>query len=393
MRRMVSRLSFPLALAALSLFACRPLADEAADPIDECATCDGGKADGLTGACEGSIIVRVANESTFDELDLDAGLNARAAEAIVAARASAPFATIEDVDAVPFVGVSSLEALLAYGTAEGLTCDEVCELDVVVVVANQASLEELDDQMRLDSRAANGIILGRPFETIAEVDAVSFVGDAALVSMREFGETRGLGCDGLGIISDLDKTVIPPSPVDLEAAPYPGVVTLYSILLRGSARLTYVTARSPDRVVGVPSYLAAHGLPTGPIETGISGIPSIARREKVADITRAFEAHPSRQHVLFGDTSHVDPEVSRDILATFPTQVRVGLIHLVTETVSEDRLDGLRLHHNYAEAAAILAGLGVISEAEAREVFAAATSEGLELTEAAFEDLLAANEI
>ena len=79
---------------------------------------------------------------------------------------------------------------------------------------------------------------------------------------------------------------------------------------------------------------------------------------------------------------------SKEILARFPDQFRVGLIHMVNMTVSEHRLEGLYLHHNYAEAAAILVGEGVISEQDARRVYEDAVEEGLELSEEEFETLL-----
>lgn len=390
---------------ALSLVGCSANIDEAADPANECATCAGGKTDGLTapdeGSCEAGIIVRFANEASFEELDIDARLNARAAQNIVDARDIAAFQTLADVDSVSYVGAASLQSILEFGMESGASCDDAigCDVDVVVTVANEATFEQLDDDMGLDRRAAQGIVDGRPFGSVNEVDAVSYVGPSALEDMRAFGETAGFACttpqtdDALGIISDLDKTVIPPSSNDLSVAPYPGVVTLYDILRDGSDRLAYVTARSPDRVVDIPDYLERYGLPSGPIETGVMGQFWRAQEEKVMDISRHFDANPARPYVLFGDTSHRDPEVYREILATYPDRVQAGLIHMVNRNITMSRVDGLHLFHNHAEAAAILAGLEIITESEAREVFQAARDEGLDLDQADFEDLLDANGI
>ncbi len=383
--------SHPSLLALLlPLLACTSLPDEAADPIDECATCDG-KADGLDGPCDADIVVTVANSASFDELDIAARLNARAAENIVDGR---PFAALAEVDAISFVGSSSLTKMLEYGLSEGLTCQGgPCDTDVVVTVANTASFEELDDDVGLNARAARGLVDGRPFSSVEEVDAVSFVGASALERIREFGIANGQDCNAfeLALISDLDKTVIPPQADDLPLPPYPGVSTLYNILLGDTGEITYVTARNAERVVLVPNWLERHDVPVGTIETGISGIPSVARREKVSDITRTFEASPNRVHVLFGDTSHVDPEVSQDVLGLFPNQVRAALMHKVTDTVSPDRLLGLHLFHNHVEAAVILARLRVIGVDEAIRVFEAATNEGLDLSLDEFHDLLIDN--
>lgn len=161
-----------LCLATISGCAADP--EPALDARDECATCDG-KADGwgapAEGSCPAIAIVRVANEASFVELDDDAALNRRAVEHLVEAREVAPFETLADVDAVPWVGVSTLGALRDYAEARGF---------------------------------------------VAECEGAA-------------GEPE------LGIVSDLDKTVIPPqSDLALPEAPYPGVATLYTLLERGA---------------------------------------------------------------------------------------------------------------------------------------------------------------
>lgn len=329
-----------LVLIALLGFGCTSQVEDAPlDPELGCETC-GGKADehGLPdeGTCEASALVRVANEASFEELDIDASLNRRAAENIVEARAESPFELVEDVDQVSWVGAYTLGQIFDYATLTGVV-DEECTVD--------------------------------PIDPIDEPE--------------------------LGVVSDLDKTVIPPEgDLELPEAPYPGVTTLYAILEHGSdgtgeaGDFTYVTARTPERVVDVPAWLEEKGLPAATIETGVSGIPWIAQEEKVNDISRVFEASPQQSFVLLGDTSHRDPEAYKEILARFPDQFRVGLIHMVNMTVSEHRLEGLYLHHNYAEAAAILVGEGVITEQDARRVYEDAVAEGLELSEDEFQALL-----
>jgi hypothetical protein len=338
MKPSLRRLSV-LALAAGLAGCALEATDAPLDAVDECATCSD-KADDWSapaeGSCDARALVEIANQASFEELDGDAGLNRRAAEKIVAAREEAPFDTVADVDAVPYVGVSTLELLLDYARGSGAV--ERCE-----------------------------------------------------------GETPALE---LGIISDLDKTVIPPAgDLALPDAPYPGVATLYQLLERGSdgggaeGDTTYVTARNPERLEGVPEWLAAHGLPAGGIETGgDSSAPWVAQAEKVRDITGVLEAHPDQSYVLFGDTSHRDPEVYREILAAFPDRITAGIIHKVNTTVSESRLEGLHLVTSYPHAAAVLVHLGVLTEDDARAVYAAAVDEGLELSESDFEAMLAANE-
>lgn len=196
--------------------------------------------------------------------------------------------------------------------------------------------------------------------------------------------------EGIKIISDLDKTIIPPHDDVLPDAPYPGIVQLLHELEAPDgdrADTAYVTARSADRIDEVPAWLDAHDLPDGPIETGISGVPWIAEREKVADISRILEANPGRRFVLFGDSSHRDPEVYRTIQERFPDQITAAFIHRVNN-VSEERVAGLHAIDNYAEAAAVLLELNVLDQAAARRVMVAAQLQGLDITDAEIQGLL-----
>jgi phosphatidate phosphatase APP1 len=139
------------------------------------------------------------------------------------------------------------------------------------------------------------------------------------------------GGDDLGIISDIDDTIIPKHDLELEPPPpFAGVVELYNALEAVDGDLGdtyYVTARSPERVKDLPEYFAEHGLPEGSIDTGTSQLPWLAQPEKVRDITRIFEANPGKRFVLIGDSSHRDPEVYREIMDAFPDQVAAVIIH------------------------------------------------------------------
>lgn len=195
-----------------------------------------------------------------------------------------------------------------------------------------------------------------------------------------------------GIVSDLDKTIIPDHQEGLPPDAYPGVAALMRELELGNngaaGDMYYVTARTPARVEGVPAWLDDNGLPGGPIATGTSTVPWVAQREKVKDITEILRANPGQRFVFFGDTSHRDPEVYRQIQRDFPEQVHAVFIHRVNEQVAPARVEGQRLIANYAEAAAQLYGLGLFTEAQARRVMEAARREGLELSPAAEAELL-----
>ena len=275
-----------------------------------------------------------------------------------------------------------------------------CTANGMLKVANEATAEELDVDAELDRRAADNIVAARPFETIAALDDVPYVGGAALYAILAYAEKEGhlAACDGapeLGIVSDLDKTVIPDADPDLSKAPYPGVKALYRILeLRNGGAagdVYYVTARTPEKVTEVPAYLAQHGVPDGRIETGVSGVPWLAQAEKVRDVSAILASTGEQRFVLFGDSSHRDPEVYKEIVAAHPERIVAGFIHKVNATVSADRVEGLYLHESYAEVAAVLYELGSLTEAEALEVMRAAKGEGLAITDAEMQALLDAH--
>jgi hypothetical protein len=273
-----------------------------------------------------------------------------------------------------------------------------CDASAMVSVANRASFQELDVDARLERRAAENIVANRPYQTLGELDAVPRVGPATMAALFRYAKTLGqlAGCGlELGLVSDLDKTVIPASTPDLAKAPYPGVRSLYRALehRNGGAAgdVYYVTARTPEKVTDVPAYLASHDVPGGPIETGISGVPWIAEPEKVRDISAILEGTGSQRFVLFGDTDHRDPEAYKKVVDTYPDRIVAGIIHKVNRTVAPERVEGLYLVESYAEAAAVLHGLAALSRDEALAIMHDAREEGLAITDDEMQALLDAH--
>lgn len=99
-----------LAYAFILLAACATGDDEIGDGIDDQDVTI------LPNTPEARGVLRVANELTFHELDVDVALPANTARSIVAKR---PFATIAALDAAPYVGSSAFTKLLAYARAHG----------------------------------------------------------------------------------------------------------------------------------------------------------------------------------------------------------------------------------------------------------------------------------
>ena len=78
-------------------------------------------------------------------------------------------------------------------------------------------------------------------------------------------------------------------------------------------------------------------------------------------------------------------------MAKYGDRVRAVVIHEVRAVTDPGRVDGMLLVSNYAEAAARLFNAGVIDEASARRTMIAAQSEGLNLTDAGIDALIAAH--
>ncbi|MEW5851707.1 MAG: phosphatase domain-containing protein [Myxococcota bacterium] len=199
------------------------------------------------------------------------------------------------------------------------------------------------------------------------------------------------GGNDVGIVSDIDKTILPPEVNGTMLPPYPGVAALFREIeaLDGApGDTTYVTARNPERARPVVAWLDTHGMPAGTIETGTSAVPWVAEPEKIRDITATLNASPGKKFVLVGDTSHRDPEVYRQIKDAFPDRILAVVIHKQRGSLQPARFEGQHLVENYADAAARLFKSGVISEDAARRVIASARAEGLSLTDADVERML-----
>lgn len=366
----------------LGTFACGTSPDEAPSS---------GKADGFsasdlvdgTPAAVGILALVNDEDTTLETLDDNAGLDKRAAKNIIAER---PFDSIVQLDDVSRVGPTAFEKLFFFASQSGMVPvgnDVLGTFDGVTLTVNQAErvldvvnfspISVLDVPVGLDSRSVDDIEDFRPFASCLQLADVSFVGPSAFEKLVEYGGEE------LGIVSDLDKTIIPPHGDELPDDPYAGIARLLDVLENRRAGrpgdMAYVTARSPDRITEIPGWLAARGFPDGPIETGTSPIPHIAQAEKVKDLTKVLEGNPHRRFVLFGDTNHRDPDAYRDIIEAFEGRIALAFIHDV-KTIDESRLEGLIVFEHYGQVAGRLFEAGFIDEEEARAVMGDVVASG-----------------
>ncbi len=166
---------------------------------------------------EADAVLVVVNTVSFETLDIDVALDRRAAENIVAHRDGPDavlgtgddnlFDTLAELDAIPYVGESALQKLLAYAASQGLIVEDdgpfsAADVAKILAVANTASFEALDVDAALDRRAAENIVAHRvgpdatpgtsddnPFDTLAELDDVPYVGDSALAKLLSYANT------------------------------------------------------------------------------------------------------------------------------------------------------------------------------------------------------------
>jgi len=146
-------------------------------------------------------------DATLQVLDIDAALDVRAARNIVAhvRGADGELGTADDdllddlaeLDAISYVGPSAMDKLVAYvesiGGIPNIEVEGVAltaaEVDLIVMVANEASQSQLDDDAALDARAARNLVAARPLADIDTVAAVPWVGPSAIEKLREYAPT------------------------------------------------------------------------------------------------------------------------------------------------------------------------------------------------------------
>jgi len=149
----------------------------------------------LDGSEEAALAIHAANQLSLEALD--AVLDVRAAEGIVAGR---PFLDLDSLDAVPYVGDAALDDLVllardAFG-AVPYGRRSIPPETLILWAANEVSHGTLDGAVGLDRRAADGIVAARPFANVDTLDAVPYVGPAALDALEAYGiKAFGTDCD------------------------------------------------------------------------------------------------------------------------------------------------------------------------------------------------------
>ena len=171
-----------------------------ADPVHEPGTWNGVVFSGF----EVGVVLDIVNNASFEILNDEVRLDSRAATNIVGRR---PIASMDALDAIPYVATQAFQRLKAFvpnwtpdapaepnePTPEPGEVLEVsgvaftpAEAAAVIDMANRAPHDLLDNEVRLDVRAANNIVAARPIADLVALDAIPYVAFTALTRMKEF---------------------------------------------------------------------------------------------------------------------------------------------------------------------------------------------------------------
>ena len=152
--------------------------------------------------------------TTFDVLNGDVGLTTTQSTNVIAARDGpdgvfgteddGPFATVDDLDAVKYIGTKSIEKIATYADGwEPVDPAKLLEMQVLDFLNHPVTtFTVLDDTVGLTSSAAKNLIAHKNgpdgeagtedddlFDSLDEVDAVKYVGASALGKIKEFAAT------------------------------------------------------------------------------------------------------------------------------------------------------------------------------------------------------------
>ncbi len=166
------------------------------------------------GTPEGVGLIEFINDetTTMFVLDKTVGLDRRAAGNIIAHRDGGDrlwgttdddmFNTVDEIDAVRFVGPRSLDRMVVFaaragwvpgaedilGVYDGVSFS-VAEAEATIKMVNSLTQVELDDSLRLHARAAESIVLAQPIATVDELARLYYVGHSALAILKSAADS------------------------------------------------------------------------------------------------------------------------------------------------------------------------------------------------------------
>lgn len=231
-----------------------------------------------------SAVVWGVNQATLETLDVAVGLDARAAQQLVAAR---PFSSVTQMGAVAYVGPTALEALRAYavqwaaqrgaGTAglEGTWDGVAFDADTAAAALSAAQTASLEQLLAaaLPSSGARAMVAGRPYASLAQVAAVSGVGPATMTALHAYAASLlASGGDptppgGTGSVADGEDC-------HATAECQPGLLCAgLSVMTTGFCRPLWMAGTfSSSTVLAIPDG-SATGIESSVLVSGLASVP------------------------------------------------------------------------------------------------------------------------
>ena len=164
-------------------------------------------------------------DTDLELLDIDAELDARAAKNIIDLRNGEDgvfptlddylFESMEDLDAVPYVGNATLATLRDFALTNQPSPGAVLEgvqftgkqAEAVLWGVNQATVDYLDVDVDLDRRAAQALVDLAPFADVEEIANAPYIGKASLEKLRHHANLWTLEMDGDDILQGVYDNV------------------------------------------------------------------------------------------------------------------------------------------------------------------------------------------
>lgn len=147
-------------------------------------------------------VVWGVNRAPFGELDVEVGLDRRAAENLLSAGS---FVSVAEMGRAPYVGPDALSRLRAYaavwrqrraeqetlslaGVFDGVTFDHD-NATMALQIANQASLEQLTGEGLLWNAAAELVLAGREYADLVQLAETRGVGPATMQALHDYASS------------------------------------------------------------------------------------------------------------------------------------------------------------------------------------------------------------
>ena len=295
----------PALLVCLALAGC---AGSDSDPIDaESDSFPSGKSDGGIdpGSPEAAGVLALVNDAavTLEMLDDDARLHATAAANIIATR---PFASLAELDAVPYVGPVALDRLLAYAAANGYVPTEAVELpNNIHWVRNSAEYHALVWQTytsatrEIEAKHAAGDLTGNW--------AVALDADETVLSNSLYQRERAVL--GLGYSTTSWSAWV----ARREATPLPGATRFLERVVKLGGHIAIVTNRKDALCADTRANLAAEQVPHDVVLCRTGTSQKEPRWQMVEDGTASAGLPPTRIVMWIGDNIHDFPDLEQDL--------------------------------------------------------------------------------